>query len=425
MADYIEGSETLEVLGLFSLGEGNDLSESRAFADCNLSLKPLREMNDGSTATLLDRIKEIINEEQLFISPELVAQIAIGLIHGHVILYGPPGTGKTSLVRVLAKLFRTHIPQIWTANPEWTTFDVIGGLTPTIIGGKEVIVGKLGKVTGDMVRCIENIKSFEEDNKDTFQAAWCVIDEMNRCDLDKAFGDLFTALSSGDIENKQINLPFMQNDEGKHLYVPGQFRLIGTINTYDKDFIQDFSVALSRRFRFFPVDIPAREDLKKEVELLWNRARVIVLRRIAEWGVTETSLSELRKALENINGVNVWNEFEALIDYIRWNGDMGIPIGSSQVTDVLIGLVTQLFILEKVELVTSPKDDAEKTSALAAVLDALDQSIAESLVKQFDSDSVTGLNELMKRLSTSSIKFRSTGPTLTELRRLVKENELI
>nr|WP_233281083.1 hypothetical protein [Paenibacillus algicola] len=63
---------------------------------------------------------------------------------------------------MLAKLFRTNIPQIWTANPEWTTFDVIGGLSPAIIGGKEVIMGKLGEVTGDMVRCIENIKNYDE-----------------------------------------------------------------------------------------------------------------------------------------------------------------------------------------------------------------------------------------------------------------------
>ncbi|WP_175415392.1 hypothetical protein [Paenibacillus algicola] len=56
MADYIEGPETLEVLGLFSLGEGGTLSESRAFADSNLSLTSLRVLNDGSTAPLIDRI---------------------------------------------------------------------------------------------------------------------------------------------------------------------------------------------------------------------------------------------------------------------------------------------------------------------------------------------------------------------------------
>ncbi|QCT04860.1 hypothetical protein E6C60_4155 [Paenibacillus algicola] len=264
-----------------------------------------------------------------------------------------------------------------------------------------------------------------KNNKDNFQAAWCVIDEMNRCDIDKAFGDLFTALSSGDIENKRINLPFMQLDNEKHLYVPGRFRLIGTINTYDKDFIQDFSVALSRRFRFFPIDIPAKVNISKELELLWDKAKGTILRRIAEWGVTETALNDLRTALESVNGVNYWNEYEALIDYIRWSQDVGVPIGSSQVMEVLVGLVTQLFIFDKAALVTTPRDDAEKVSAQEAVLEALDQSIAESLVKQFDSNSIAGLNELMKRLSTSAIKFKTTGPTLTELRRLVKENELI
>lgn len=423
MADFVEVSETLEILGLFDLGEASDLTGSKAYANSKLALKSLRRLDDGTEVSLIERVTRLIDEEQLFVQPELVAQIAIGLVHSNVILYGPPGTGKTSLVRVLAKLFKAKIPQVWTANPEWTTFDVIGGLAPTLVNGKEVITGKLGKVTRNMLDCIESIKSYNEDEDGSFQATWCVIDEMNRCDLDKAFGDLFTALSSGDIENRKVNLPFMDMAQDKFLYVPGKFRLIGTINTYDKDFIQDFSVALSRRFRFFPVDIPPKNKIDEEFELLWNKAQQIVEHRLSEWGATASVISDLRHSLEDVNGVNYWAALKDLFDYIRWNSEVGVPVGSSQVIDIFSGLITQLVAFDQIGLVNSPVDDAEKTEAQKSVLEALDQSIAESLVKQLDS--MQGIENIIRRLSSTPLNFSQSGPTIIELNKLVKDYESI
>lgn len=423
MTYFLEGTETLELLGLFDVNNSNDFSDSKTFTTPSLSLKPLRHLQNGTPATLHERVKELIEEEQLFIDPDLVVQIALGLIHGNVILYGPPGTGKTSLARLISKLFHTKIPQIWTANPEWTTFDVIGGLAPTLLNGKEVITGKLGKVTSDMHECIREIKNYDEDDVESFQASWCVIDEMNRCDLDKAFGDLFTALSSGDIENRRINLPFMEEENEKYIYVPGRFRLIGTINSYDKDFIQDFSVALSRRFRFYPVDIPPRDQLENEFKLLWNKAKNTVIQRLGDWGATETVIETIRLSLANINGINYWNGLKVLIDYIRWDEEIGIPVGSSQIIEIFTGILTQVIALEKIDLVTSPVDETEQISAQKFILTALDHSIAESLVKQLDS--VQGIENLIAHLRKAPLNFITMGPTLIELSRLAKDNELV
>jgi hypothetical protein len=61
-----------------------------------------------------------------------------------------------------------------TATSEWTTFETIGGLQPTPDG--------LIFRPGLFVEAIES-------------GRWLVIDELNRSNFDRAFGQLFTVLS--------------------------------------------------------------------------------------------------------------------------------------------------------------------------------------------------------------------------------------
>lgn len=183
----------------------------------------------------------------------------------HLILQGIPGTGKTELADALCELcvekgyLNDYIQT--TATSDWSTYDTIGGLMPDRKGNLYFSEGIV-------------LKSIKENNL-------LIIDEINRADIDKAFGPLFTVLSGKPVE---LNYKYYKNDsdEGQNIkivpkdinksyfdeetatYVVGKnWRIIGTMNTYDKDSLYDLSYAFMRRFFMVDVDAPIKTDFEQ------------------------------------------------------------------------------------------------------------------------------------------------------------------
>ena len=78
--------------------------------------------------SLVDKFKELINDKNPY--SHLKALMLIHLVAGkNVIVVGPPGSGKTRIVKELCRdLVRNETEcDLYPGNPEWTSFDTIGG----------------------------------------------------------------------------------------------------------------------------------------------------------------------------------------------------------------------------------------------------------------------------------------------------------
>ena len=120
--------------------------------------------------------------------------------------------------------------------------------------------GKLEFNEGNVLRAVK-------DNK------WLVIDEINRADINKAFGQLFTILSGQDVElafkdggGRYISMVVSDSypsyfDANKSSYVIGKnWRIIATMNVYDMQYLYELSYAFMRRFAFVYLDNPSASD---------------------------------------------------------------------------------------------------------------------------------------------------------------------
>ncbi|MFJ2646099.1 AAA family ATPase [Streptomyces sp. NPDC087420] len=312
---------------------------------------------DHDVRALVERLSKLVAAADLVLpdADNLLERCVIGLLTGHVILQGPPGTAKTRLARILARAFQAT-STMRTATADWTTYEVIGGLRPM---RDSTLAPTLGYVTEAALDCARVVRAAGENGQQQGLddevnqrgiASWLILDELNRADIDRAIGGLYTTLSStdsADLASTPVDLSFEEDPDRKRLWFPGRFRIIGTMNDVDTSYVNSLSQGLSRRFQFIYVGVPEEDQVKAEVSLCRKQAQ--------DWLSNQyevPSLSPLEGADQEGEGgavayVALAEKFETietqireLITWLRYEktneGEplCGWPLGSAQVRDL-------------------------------------------------------------------------------------------
>ena len=159
----------------------------------------------------------------------------------NIILYGPPGTGKTYWVRQLQRRFDGREAFV-TFHQSFGYEDFIEGIRP----GLTVDDLRYRLHDGAFKRMCDRAAE-DPDNEYLF-----VIDEINRANIAKVFGELITLLEDdkrlGEPNEVRATLPYSGDSFG----VPGNLLVVGTMNTADRS-IALLDIALRRRFTFVHV----------------------------------------------------------------------------------------------------------------------------------------------------------------------------
>ncbi len=233
-----------------------------------------------------------------------------------IVKYGAPGTGKTYQARQQTSLVfgiwkeefapnssLTHESQIKLVqfHPSFSYEDFMEGLRPVLDGngtaqltlqngvfkefcrsaGKwEIDVWGLGldrdwesitidelrphreKLSGDHWQYIFEISDVSKLVSHAIPPFFFIIDEVNRAELSRVFGELMYCLEyrgiKGKVKTQYANLnnehtAMLQTDQGYQFFIPTNIYLIGTMNIIDRS-VESFDFALRRRFRWEEVE---------------------------------------------------------------------------------------------------------------------------------------------------------------------------
>tara|TARA_Y100001936_G_C16089961_1_gene685190 strand:+ start:227 stop:2863 length:2637 start_codon:yes stop_codon:yes gene_type:complete len=329
--------------------------------------EPQEEMDDEplSHDVLKSRDKYSKITDKLLIPEEKIEEILVNLVAGkNILLTGAVGTGKTELARMIPEIFWNYHTEVHTATADWTTHDVIGGITPKMNGENVYYDIENGCITKTVlenwknIKCKQRVSIKKESNLDhevkEFNGVWLCIDEFNRADIDKAFGQIFTSIESGLIRIP-TNIPRIKDEV---IRIPKDFRIIGTLNTADKFHLFNLSDALKRRFAIINIEAPGiHYESFEKTKALSEAEKELGRNTNYDWESSKEFTLRLNQVIQILN-------------FIRYEKPLG--------TAILKSIYKSMLVSNEISQNNFGIDNA-LTNNLSAQLETVDKTFLETL----------------------------------------------